>query len=243
MNENETNQLLNQLNSVGQIEFPKFKFPSIPKEGLILSKERQKIEFKNGETYDKYSNILHLANGETFTGEMNKGKEYTLIKGEYKWPSGQIYTGKFEKNYKSEGILIYQNGYTFNGHFLNEQFEGKGEFRWNNEDYIKGNFKNGYINGEATVNLGNKFIKGNFTDSQPNGEIEEYNINLNNHHFKFPKFHIFDKEIVEDKIILQKDDNNIILNNQIYGNLKVDTNKEKIKPLNNDLYILINVLI
>ena len=102
MNENEANQLFNKLNSVGKIELPKFKFPSIPKEGLILSKEKQKIEFKNGEIYDKFFNILYLANGEIFKGEINKGKEYNLVKGEYKWPSGQKYNGKFVKNNKSE---------------------------------------------------------------------------------------------------------------------------------------------
>ena len=236
MNENEANQLFNKLNSVGKIEFPKFKFPSIPKEGLILSKEKQKIEFKNGEIYDKYTNILHLANGETFIGEINKGKEYTLVKGEYKWPSGQIYNGKFDKNYKSEGILTYQTGYSYNGQFVNEKFEGKGEFKWNEDEYIKGNFKNGYINGEATVNMGNKFIEGNFTDSQPNGKIEKYNININNHVFEFPKFHLKDNNIEEDIIILKKDGNNIFLNNKIYENLKIETNREKIKPSDNDLY-------
>ena len=234
MNEEDKNLLFKQLNSAGKLEFPSFQYPSIPKEGLIISKERTRIKFKNGEVYDKITKILTLNNGETFKGEINKGEKYTLIKGEYKWPSGQIYNGEFnDNNKKTNGTIIYQNGWTYKGKFKDEKFDGEGEFIWNDKEFIKGQFKNGDINGEAILKKENHFIKGNFVDSKAEGKIEEFKIDFNNHSFVFPEFNLKNGEIEEDRLVLTKDNNRIILNNKLCREIKIVKDKTKIK-INDD---------
>ena len=242
MNEEDKNLLFKQLNSAGKLEFPSFQYPSIPKEGLIISKEKTRIKFKNGEVYDKITKILTLNNGETFKGEINKGEKYTLIKGEYKWPSGQIYNGEFnDNNKKTNGTIIYQNGWTYKGKFKDEKFDGEGEFIWNDKEFIKGQFKNGDINGEAILKKENHFIKGNFVDSKSEGKIEEFKIDFNNHSFVFPEFNLKNGEIEEDRLVLTKDNNRIILNNKLCREIKIVKDKTKIK-INDDELKLLNKL-
>ena len=239
MNEDEKKCLFEHFRDMGKIEIPNYQKPSIPKEGLIVSKERQKIEFKNGEFYDKFSNTLYLNNNHIFRGEIIKGKKYILVKGEYKWPSGQTFIGTFDgNNNKIEGTLIYNEGYVYKGKFKNEKFDGKGEFKWNENELIKGKFKDGMINGEAELRKENYNMKGNFINSKAEGLINEFNIKLNNHDYSFPKFNLKNGIIEEDELIITKDDKKIILNKNININLDSKSNKKKIKPTNNELDVL-----
>ena len=239
MNEDKKQLLIKQLSSVGKIEFPNYQIPSIPREGLIVAKEQTKVEFKNGEFYNKFSHILHLNGEQSFKGEIIKGKKYILVKGEYKWPSGQIFSGTFDKNNnKIEGILKYKEGYIYKGKFKYEKFNGEGEFKWNENEFIKGNFVDGNINGKAKLKRENYNINGNFIDSKAEGEINDFNIELNGHSYLFPKFNLKNGEIEEEKLIINKDNKNIILNKGVNKNINIESNYIKINPTDDDLFIL-----
>ena len=228
MNEDEKKCLFEHFRDMGKIDVPYYQKPSIPKEGLIASKERQKIEFKNGEFYDKFSNTLYLNNDHIFKGQIIKGKKYILVKGEYKWPSVQTFTGTFDgNNNKIEGTLTYNERYVYKGKFKNEKFDGEGEFKWNEKEIIKGKFKDGMINGEAELRKENYNMKGNFINSKAEGLINEFNINLNNHGYSFPQFNLKNGIIEEDELIITKDDKKIILNKNIDINLDTESNKKK----------------
>ena len=126
---------------------------------MIVTKEKYKIQFQNGEYFDKTTNKLYLNNNETFEGEIKEGKIYSLVKGIYKWPSGQLFEGKFLKNNEYSGELKYENNYIYKGKFNNNCFEGNGEFFWGDDEYIKGEFLEGKLNGKGIMKKKNFFLK------------------------------------------------------------------------------------
>ena len=201
MDKKEIFKVIENLTSTSNIQIPKFKSPSIPKEGLIPSNI---ITFENGERYDSEKNIFYLKNDETFEGKIEKSDEkYKLVNGLYKWPSGQSFNGKFINN-KFEGELRFGKNYIYNGIFNNSNFDGKGKFNWDEKNYISGNFQQGKINGKGIISKENYFIEGNFVDSKPEGEILSFNIFLDNHKYEFPKFHLDGGYIEENNLIIKK---------------------------------------
>ena len=240
MNKDEISQLSKKLHSVAKIEFPKYEFPSIPKNGLFMINENSKILFENNiGSYDTKNDIILLNNGETFKGKMNiTGKNYTLVEGEYKWPSGQIFNGHFLDDNKYKGTFIFNNGNKFYGTFNNENFEGNGKFNWNDNEYIEGNFRKGKINGIGILKKKNYLLKGNFIDSVLNGIINEFKVNLNGDIYEFEEFN-FKNGKFEDEIIKLKKNNNIcILSERSYNNIKIYPNKRKINITYNELRVL-----
>ena len=73
--------------------------------------------------------------------------------GEYNWPSGQKYLGKFDdkNNFEGDKAIISNNNFSFKGQFNNGNPNGYGEILWENGDYVKGNFKEEKINGHAEI--------------------------------------------------------------------------------------------
>ena len=230
----EIEKFFENLKSITKFEFPKYETPSIPQDGLIEEK-KEKIEFKNGEYYDTTSKKIYLNNGEVFEGEINEGKKYSLIDGIYHWLTKQKFKGKFLNNDEYEGSLTYEDGFTYNGKLNNFNFEGKGEFRWNSEEYINGTFKKGKINGEAIIQKDNYYINGNFNNSIIDGKINELNIKLNNHLYKFRPFNYKNEKIMEKKIILDKDGSEATLDNKTYKKIDIDNNKNKINLSKDEL--------
>ena len=230
MIKDEINQLSKELNSVAKIEIPEFKLPSISKDGLFTTNEIYKIIFKNGSYFDRINDIIILDKGQTYKGEKKKeGKKFILLEGEYKWPSGQIFNGKFENNNKYKGQLLFTNGNKYDGNLNSKNFEGEGKFFWNDNEHIEGNFINGEIYGFSILQKKDYSIKGNFYDSKINGEIKEFNLNLNGHIYEFPKFNFRKRDFVEKKIHLKKDNKSFLLfNKQNVKKRNISSNKNKI---------------
>ena len=203
MDKSEEDLLFKNISSMGKFELPDIQVPSIFKKRLIPKNE---IRFKNGERYDKSSKILYLNNNEIFKGEIKiTDNDAHLVKGEYKWPSGQIFKGKFlQNNNKDEGILTY-NGCTYDGKFNNEKFDGNGEFRWNKNEYIKGEFKEGKIYGEAILQKNDYFIEGNFNNLKPEGKIKLFTMKTDIHNYIIEDFNFENENIKESKLKVKKD--------------------------------------
>ena len=237
MDKNEEMSLFKNISSVGKLELPDIQVPSISKERLIPKNE---IRFKNGERYDKSSKILYLNNNEIFKGEIKiTDNDAHLVKGEYKWPSGQIFKGKFlQNNNKDEGILTY-NGCTYDGKFNNEKFDGKGVFKWNESEYIKGEFKEGKIYGEAILQKNDYFIEGNFNNLKPEGKIKLFKMKEDIHNYIIENFNFENENIKESELKVKKDGEEIVLNNRRNEGYKKilnkPINKKEIKMNENEI--------
>ena len=237
MKEDEQKLIIKKLNSVGKIDFPKYQFSSILNKELNRDRNTPSINFKDVGIYNKISKILYLDNGEIYKGEIKKGNKYKLIEGEYTWPSGQIFQGKFNENNEIiEGKLTDKNKYVYTGEFKNSKYDGEGEFKWNNNEYIIGEFKEGCINGKAMVKTKNILIQGNFKDSEANGVITEFNAKINESNYQFPKFTLRNGEIQDDSLIIKKDNKDIILDNKINKIMKrKNINMKQIKISEDEL--------
>jgi len=212
MNNEEKKILLNEIRAVGKLEFPKFKLPSIPKEGLIMQKDNFQLKFKTGEYLDKKAEELHINNGETFKGNFEERENKYFIKdGEYKWSSGQIYVGNFVNNDLNVGTLNFPNGAFFNGEFKDGKFK-KGVFKWNDIEYAKGEFKNGVLEGKGTIQKDKCYIEGNFVNGKPENNIKKCIIKKNNHEYELSNFDIKQGEIVQKKLTIKRDGKSIELN-------------------------------
>ena len=142
------------------IEIPDFEPFSINNNELIVENENDfnedinEMSFKNGIIYNKETKILLLQNGEKFTGTLKFHKnKYYLEKGEYEWPSGQKYLGKFDENNNFDGDseIVLDNNCKFKGFFRNGKPNGKGEFLWENRDYINEFKQDKYSELKSTV--------------------------------------------------------------------------------------------
>ena len=181
MDNEEKKILLNEIRSVGKLEFPELKLPSIPKEGLILQNDNFLLHFETGEYLNKKTNTLYINNKETFNGIIEEDKnKYFIKEGEYKWSSGQTYVGNFVKNDLNVGTLKFPEGYSFKGEFENGKFK-KGEFKWNKIEYAKGEFKDGLLEGEATIDKDKCYIEGNFVKGKLENRVRKYIIRKDNH--------------------------------------------------------------
>ena len=199
------NSILKEIKSKSVINFPKYEFPSLEEDDLLITKNSSTILFSTGEYYDKNTKTISFNNGEIFEGTIkNEGDLYYLDKGIYKWPSGQIFEGTLEENKMSEGKLIFGDN-IYSGKFKNEYIEGEGEFTFNKKDNVKGTFENGEINGFARVEKDNFVIFGSFKESIANGKIDIFNINIDNHTFEFENFNLENQHIKEGELTIIKD--------------------------------------
>ncbi len=98
------NSILNEIKSRSVINFPKYEFPSLEENDLIIAKTNSKIMFITGEYYDTISKIISFNNGAIFEGNIkNEDNKYFLEQGKYIWPSGQTFEGIFNENKMLEG--------------------------------------------------------------------------------------------------------------------------------------------
>ena len=199
------NSILNEIREKSVINFPKYEFPSIEEDDLLITKTSPTILFSSGEYYDKNEKKITFNNGEIFEGTLkNEGDVYYLDKGIYTWPSGQIFEGILEENKMLEGEIKFGDN-IYKGKFKNEYIEGKGEFTFNKKDHAKGIFENGEINGFANVEKDKFVIFGNFKESIANGKIDIFNIKIDKHIFELENFNLENQQIKEEILVIKKD--------------------------------------
>ena len=235
------------------ISFPQLPVSSINKGGLKPENENT-IYLGNDIVLDTRNKILSLPNKETFKGELGKdSNKYWLKEGEYEWPSGQKYIGKFNKNNMFEGnsdskliIKSSKNFFTYEGEFRDGKPDGKGEIRWDNGNEIKGFFVKGKINGETIVKKNNITFKGNYNFSLINGDMNDIKVKINGQNYEIKKISI-NKGRIEDNIldvIEEKNGNSENLQirlTQEDKNIVLPKEYELIEK-NEDIYVLIKVL-
>ena len=230
MDNEEKKILLNEIRSVGKLEFPELKLPSIPKEGLILQNDNFLLHFETGEYLNKKTNTLYINNKEIFNGIIEEDKnKYFIKEGEYKWSSGQTYVGNFVKNDLNVGTLKFPEGYSFKGEFENGKFK-KGEFKWNKIEYAKGEFKDGLLEGEATIDKDKCYIEGNFVKGKLENRVRKCIIRKDNHEYELSNFDIKDGKIVQERLTIKKDGENIVLILKSSSKMK-DKNDKKLEEL------------
>jgi len=92
--------------------------------------------------------------GATYTGAYLKKNDEVIMHGEGILQSGpEVFQGRFEKGQYKEGTFKSCNGAIYNGHFLENKFNGLGEYTWNakmpDERTYIGMWKNGYMHGHG----------------------------------------------------------------------------------------------
>ena len=205
MDNEEKKILLNEIRSVGKLEFPELKLPSIPKKGLILQKDNFILNFEKGGYFNKKTNTLYINKNETFNGNIEEiENKYFIKEGEYKWSSGHTYKRKFVNNDMNDGTLNFPEGYSFEGEFEDGKFK-KGEFKWNKIEYAKGKFKDGLLEGEATIQKDKCYIEGNFVNGKLENRVKKYIIRKDNHEYELSNFDIKNGEIVQNRLTIKKD--------------------------------------
>jgi len=92
--------------------------------------------------------------GATYTGSYLKKGDEIVMHGEGLLQSGpEVFQGTFEKGQYKVGTFKSCNGAIYNGHFLENKFNGLGEYTWSakmpDERSYKGMWKNGYMHGHG----------------------------------------------------------------------------------------------
>jgi len=123
---------------------------------------------------DLFSYVLELPNKEIFKGQFDENDKpiIYLLDGEYEWPSGQKYIGKFNKDNQldsdgEEVELIFRNEWKYKGTFKNGKLD-HGIFTWINkgekEYSLDAYFSEGKIKGNTIIKWGDSEIKGTFNE-------------------------------------------------------------------------------
>ena len=137
---------------------------------------------------------------------------------------GVKYVGEFDKDKKNgKGEIILNNNDVYKGMFIDDTFNGNGEYKWNDmKKEYKGNFVNGKMHGNGLLIWGdNKYYKGSFINGAKEGKAEFGFINGYKFIFDFKNDLPCDKGYMQDK------------NNKLYevyynqGKI-MDKNKKKI---------------
>ena len=169
------------------------RHPSISGSPLEVVKKRSTIyELKNNMKYNKKKKCLKINNDIIFNGriieEEDEKKTKTFISldnGIYKWPTGETYEGKFNKNNYFDGIgklskNTKQESYTFESVFSNGYPIKDGIFRLSKKNlydlYIQSNIiKNENENNQFKLILNGKT---NITRTQGGKEVYRFDGNI-----------------------------------------------------------------
>ena len=141
---------------------------------------------------------LTFPNNDIFKGTIEKidGK-YFLVEGEYEWPSGQKYTGKFDQNKldSDNAQLEFKNGWTYEGSFKKGYIEGNGKFKNKNNELIEGYFEKGEIKRKVIIKKEDYDFEGDYIDSINELYIETFEGKKDGHTYEINKFKMTDKKI------------------------------------------------
>ena len=227
----ELRKVLNILDE--KIIFPSFELPSINENSLTIKQNENIISFQKGISYNKETETLSLSNNENYIGNLdNISSKFYLSKGEYSWPSGQKYFGKFNKdnifNTEGEKSILIINDFTYEGPFDNGLPHGEGEMKWNNGDYIKGKFVNGKFYGNTFLKKNKITFEGNYIYSIIDGyikniKIEDSEKQIENEQLNIIKGKINETEIkFNGKIIQLSEENRFLISEQDFQNVEFD---------------------
>jgi len=152
----------------------------------------------------------------------NSSDKYFISNGEYYWPSGQKYIGKFNEDHnfhsQNEKSTLITELFTYVGEFEDGLPNGDGEIKWKNGDIIKGKFIKGKIFDNAYVKSNNISFEGRYTSSILNGFIK--NIKISNSDKQIEnQLNIVEGKIQEEK--LKFGDNEIEITNENQTNLGI----------------------
>jgi len=117
----------------------------------VVEEEKEEVKEDPGEV--KEGEFL-FQDGATYTGFYLKKNDEIVMHGEGILQSGpEVFQGTFEKGQYKEGTFKSCNGAIYVGHFLENKFNGLGEYTWNakmpdERNYI-GMWKNGYMHGHG----------------------------------------------------------------------------------------------
>jgi hypothetical protein len=126
-----------------------------PKKGkeaaAVVAEEEEAVVEDIGEI--KEGEFL-FQDGATYTGCYLKKNDEIVMHGEGILQSGpEVFQGTFEKGQYKEGTFKSCNGAIYTGHFLDNKFNGLGEYTWNakmpDERTYIGMWKGGYMNGQG----------------------------------------------------------------------------------------------
>ena len=132
----------NEINGYGKIYYNNkyifegnFKNGKKEGKGIILNDKGEKLEINFKNDIIVGNGILYLNNGRIINGIFNNN--YIPIEGKIIFKNGEIYEGKLNKNGEREGKgkMNYNNGYYYEGNWINDIRNGKGILYKNEEDY------------------------------------------------------------------------------------------------------------
>ena len=172
---------------IRKFNLPSYEQPRISEEGIYI------------QNTNNLQNVqLAFPNNETFNGQVKNfvGNKYMLIEGEYNWPNGQTYKGKFEKNRFNDenGELNYDDTRTYKGGFKMGLFEGKGIFTQNN-DILEAFFLKGQIKNDVYMKTRNFTFEGKKIDLINELYIKIFKIKTNSHSYEISDFNINNKNL------------------------------------------------
>ena len=215
-----------------KIELPIFEQNPLNENSLKKNEKKNLLSFEKNIYYDKNSKTLNLPNGETFKGELiQDGNKYYFYSGEYSWPSGQKYEGKFNDNYnfhsEEENSSLITKEYTYNGKFKYGIPSGEGEIKWENGNIIKGIFLNGKYHGNTYIKNDNISFEAKYINSIIVEYIKNIKI-LNQDTPIIDKLNIEKGKIKESTInidnntIVLTEENRTLLSNKEYKKVEYD---------------------
>ena len=104
----------------------------------IKSKKAREIVFENESKYNNIKKQLKTKNGELYNGKLETSQSFChLINGTYKFPSGEIYKGPFNKNnlFSEDGLFTFKDGATLQCKFKDGYPNGDGIYKSKNDDF------------------------------------------------------------------------------------------------------------
>ena len=153
----------------------------------IKSKKAREIMFENNTKYNNIKKQLIIKNGELYNGKLETSQPYChLVNGIYKFPSGEIYKGFFNKNnlYTGNSLLTFKDGATLQCQFKDGYPNVNGIYKSKNNDLaITSNFtfdenieKKYFYDGKTIISIKkyneiNFHFLGKFKNKKAEGEV------------------------------------------------------------------------
>ena len=134
------------------------------------TKENKGCPGKTAEDLKSVESEKTAAANECVSGNCVNGK------GKMVYTNGNSYEGNFVNGKKEgQGTFTYKHGTVYVGRFANDKFNGKGKFIYNGGEIYDGNFVNGEKEGQGTHTYSSgSYFTGEFKDGKQNGYGKEY---------------------------------------------------------------------
>lgn len=135
-----------------------------------------KLIFENGNIYEgdfvegeiEGEGVYTFQDGTTYEGKFSKSD----LKGHgiMKWTNGIIYEGEFDGTTLNNFGKLTGNNEEYEGNFMNNFFNGKGKYTFNDGSIYEGDFDSGYKSGTGKFTKKDEFIyEGSWSNNFPHG--------------------------------------------------------------------------